>query len=280
MPIGPAVLDEAGPHVINIAHRGASGLAPEHTFAAWDLALAQGADYIEQDLRMTKDGVLVAMHDATVDRTARAEHGLCSGPVATRTLRELKSLDGGSWFNENNPDRARVAYEGSVIPTLDEIFERYGRHTNYYIELKDPHLNAGMAETLLSSMKRHDLIRPAERARRVLIQSFCSETLRAVHAAAPYLPLVQLFAGASSEVISRSVPGAATYAVAIGVAHGDVDEGLMTTAQAHGLQVHPYTVDDVPTMTRLIEMGVAGIFTNFPNHLARALKRRRSFTPA
>jgi glycerophosphoryl diester phosphodiesterase len=76
--------------VLNVGHRGASGYAPEHTIPAYDLALKLGADYIEQDLQLTKDGVLVALHDDTLDRTARptaaSAPGDCTGPVITKTL--------------------------------------------------------------------------------------------------------------------------------------------------------------------------------------------------
>jgi glycerophosphoryl diester phosphodiesterase len=104
--------------VLNIGHRGASGYAPEHTIPAYDLALEQGADYIEIDLQMTKDGVLVAMHDDTLDRTADAPEGVpkrfCSGPVIKRTLEQIKQCDVGSWFSPE--------YAGEQMPTLEEIF--------------------------------------------------------------------------------------------------------------------------------------------------------------
>src|SRR5919199_3213688 len=102
--------------VVNIGHRGASGLAPEHTFASYDLALKLGADYIEQDLQMTKDGVLVVMHDKTLNRTATAPEGLparyCRGPVIKRTLEQIKQCDVGSWFNEEYPQHAKPGYVG------------------------------------------------------------------------------------------------------------------------------------------------------------------------
>jgi glycerophosphoryl diester phosphodiesterase len=86
--------------VLNIGHRGASGYAPEHTIPAYDLALEQGADYIEIDLQMTKVGVLVAMHDDTLDRAADAPEGVpkrfCSGPVIKRTLEQIKMCDAGN----------------------------------------------------------------------------------------------------------------------------------------------------------------------------------------
>src|SRR3954453_23297629 len=93
--------------VLNIGHRGASGYAPEHTIPSYDLALKLGADYIEQDLQLTSDGVLVVMHDETLDRTARptaaSAPGDCSGLVIKHTLAQIKTCDVGSWFNETYP---------------------------------------------------------------------------------------------------------------------------------------------------------------------------------
>ena len=78
------------PRPVGIAHRGASAAAPEHTWAAYELAIEQGADYIEQDLHLTRDGVLVVLHDETLDRTARGPVASCTGPVYRRTLGELE----------------------------------------------------------------------------------------------------------------------------------------------------------------------------------------------
>ncbi|HWI08563.1 MAG TPA: glycerophosphodiester phosphodiesterase family protein, partial [Solirubrobacteraceae bacterium] len=100
--------------------RGASGLAPEHTFAAYDLALKQGADYIEQDLQQAADGTLVVIQDATLDRTARGPAENCIGLVVEKTLEQLKTWDLGSWFNETkNPDDADHVEE-RLVALLDE----------------------------------------------------------------------------------------------------------------------------------------------------------------
>ena len=130
----PASGAPADKQVLNIGHRGASGLAPEHTFPSYDLALKQGADYIEQDLQLTADGVLVILHDETLDRTARptaeSAPGDCTGPVKSKTLEQIKTCDVGSWFNEMYPERSRPEYVGLKIPTLEQVFKRYGRDTN------------------------------------------------------------------------------------------------------------------------------------------------------
>ena len=112
------------PPVLNVGHRGASGLAPEHTIASYDLALKLGADYIEQDLQMTSDGVLVVLHDQTLDRTARGPAANCQGPVAMKTLAQVKTCDVGSWFNEAHPELARKAYVRQRVPTLEEVLNR------------------------------------------------------------------------------------------------------------------------------------------------------------
>src|ERR687886_403191 len=167
--------------VVNIGHRGASGLAPEHTIPSYDLALKLGADYIEQDLQMTKDGVLVAMHDETLDRTARGPKNNCTGPVIEKTLAQIKTCDVGSWFNEAYPQYARPEYVGLKIPTLEELFKRYGTSVNYYIETKNPKASPGMEEELLRLMDEYGLTQPAAENWRVLIQSFSSDSLKKIH---------------------------------------------------------------------------------------------------
>ena len=262
--------------VLNVGHRGASGYAPEHTIPAYDLALEQGADYIEIDLQMTKDGVLVAMHDDTLDRTADAPEGVpeeyCSGPVIERTLEEIKMCDAGSWFNETYPEYANPEYVGLQIPTLEEIFLRYGKKVNYYIETKNPEAAPGMEEELLRLMEEYDLIKPAAKRSQVLIQSFSAESLMKIHALEPSLPLIQLFYGQeTSETIQARLAEVRTYAVGIGPSKTDVDAALVEAAHDLCLDVHPYTVNEVDEMERLIALGVDGMFTNFPDRLETVL---------
>jgi len=93
--IHPALTDNK---TLNVAHRGASGYAPEHTLLSYELGESMKGDYIEIDLQMTKDGELIAMHDETLDRTTNG-----TGLVKDYTLEEIKQLDAGSWFNEKYP---------------------------------------------------------------------------------------------------------------------------------------------------------------------------------
>ncbi|UBH16107.1 hypothetical protein LAU40_03920 [Macrococcus armenti] len=106
-----------------IAHRGASGYAPEHTLISYDLALEnENVDYLE--LHLTKDNYIVSIHDDDVDRTTNGH-----GKIKELTIKEIKQLDAGSWFDKK--------YINEKIPTLNEILDRYGSEANYYIEIKE-----------------------------------------------------------------------------------------------------------------------------------------------
>jgi glycerophosphoryl diester phosphodiesterase len=256
--------------VLNIGHRGASGYAPEHTFAAYDLALEQGADYIEIDLQMTADGVLVAMHDDTLDRTATAPAGVpeeyCTGPVIEKTLEQIKMCDVGSWFGPE--------YAGEQIPTLEEIFQRYGTSVNYYIETKNPEAVPCecMEEELLRLMDEYGLTKPAEKRWQVLIQSFSADSLQEIHGYNESLPLIQLYSSdETSGSIQLDLDAVSTYAVGIGPSQSDVDAALVKAAHDLCLDVHPYTLIEARDMKALLDLGVDGMFTNNPDRLEELL---------
>ncbi len=262
--------------VLNIGHRGASGYAPEHTIASYDLAKKMGADYIEQDLQFTRDGVLVALHDETLNRTARptaeSAPGDCTGLVRDKTLAQIKTCDVGSWFNQAYPRYASEEYVGLRIPTLEEVFQRYRKSVNYYIETKSPESAPGMEEELLRLMDEYGLTRPAAERWQVLIQSFSPASLVKIHALDPSLPLIQLYAGAeTSQTIQSRLDFAASYAVGIGPSKNDVDRPLVEAAHARCLDLHPYTVNEKAEMVSLIGLGVDGMFTNFPDRLEEVL---------
>ena len=127
-PVSPAELatNEGIPYPAVIAHRGASYDAPESTAAAYKVARDLGADYLELDLQRSKDGVLFALHDDNLQRTTDVASKFPErkdSPANAFTLAELKTLDAGSWFNSAYPDRARPAYAGLKILTLDEVID-------------------------------------------------------------------------------------------------------------------------------------------------------------
>jgi glycerophosphoryl diester phosphodiesterase len=115
-----------------IGHRGASSIAPENTLAAFERALADGADGIEFDVRLARDRVPVVIHDATLRRT-----GLRRGSIATLSSSELAGVDVGTWFNRRRPALANPAYSNERIATLAEVFELMKkRRAILYVEMK------------------------------------------------------------------------------------------------------------------------------------------------
>lgn len=249
-----------------IAHRGASAYAPEHTFASYDLALEMGADFIEQDLQMTSDGVLVVLHDETLDRTTG---GRCTGRVIDRTLEEIRTCDAGSWFNAAHPERSRESYSSERIRTLEEVFDRYAHRASFYIETKNPEDAPGMEQKLLNLLDRFELRRAAAQEWRVVIQSFSERSLRMIRDMDRSLPLIQLLheRRESPRSIEARLPAIAKYAVGIGPSWRDVDGSLTRAAARSCLEVHPYTVNDPAQMSAMSQLGVTGMFTDAPDVL-------------
>ena len=271
--------DFSAPGVAVIAHRGASGYAPEHTFAAYDLALDQGADYLEQDVQLTKDGQLVVLHDPSLDRTARGPAETCAGFVSQQTVEDVQVCDIGTWFNEANPDLADPAFPEQRIPTLDDVFENYGSGVRYYIEVKAPDDQPAMVETLLDLLDTPELDGPASDTSDpdlppVVIQSFSAESLQRIHQLRPELPLVQLIRDREPIPDAAALDAIAEYAVAIGPPKGKVDAALVDAANERCLDVHVYTVNDPAEMETLLDAGVGAIFTNVPDVLADVLEGR------
>ena len=249
--------------IVNIAHRGASAHAPEHTIAAYDLALELGADCIEHDLHVTSDGILVAIHDANLERTTGY-----SDLVRAMSLDDVRALDAGSWFNDAHPERGRAGYVGLQVPTMAEIFERYGRSTKYYVEVKDPHLNPGAEKKFVDIVRDLGMMDHAVEGG-VFVQSFDPDSLARFRAIEPRLVLIRLFSLIQNKVIMlEEMAETATYAAGIGADKFNVDEHLVSRAHAAGLEVCPFTVDTEGEMSGLIESGVDGIFTNYPDRLA------------
>ena len=249
-----------------IGHRGAAGHAPEHTLASYDLALEMGVDYIEQDLQMTSDGVLVVMHDDTLDRTTG---GRCTGRVIDHTLAQVRACDAGSWFNAAHPDRARADYVEARVPTLDEVLARYADRASFYIETKNPEEAPGMEQALLQLLDHHGLRDAARDEWRVLIQSFSERSLRLIHELDPALPLIQLLHARAEtpRTIEGRLHRIREYAVGIGPSWRDVDYTLARSAARACLELHPYTVNEPALMQTMADLGVTGMFTDLPDLL-------------
>ncbi|WP_062372626.1 glycerophosphodiester phosphodiesterase family protein [Halomonas sp. KX33721] len=264
-----------------IAHRGASGHAPESTLAAYELAHKWGVDYLELDAQLSADGEVVIFHDDTLERTSDGK-----GHIHDYTLAELKALDTGSWFHEANPEYADADFSGTQILTLNELFDHFGQTTRYYIETKSPDLNPGLEEALVERLEAYDMINEG----RVLVQSFDQQSLLKLQALNPNLPLIQLLWYSPSEQNSEQLvewqnttPGPseindadfqaiAEYAAGIGTnatyqGNEVIDAAFIRQAQANGLPVHVYTINEPDEMQRLMALGANGLFTDYPDRL-------------
>lgn len=256
----------------NISHRGASGHAPEHTFHAYELGSSMNGDYIEIDLQMTKDGELIALHDETIDRTTDKK-----GLVKDLTLKEIKKLDAGSWFNEAFPEKKSTEYMGLQIPTLREVLDRFGPDSKFFIETKSPEVYPGMEEKLLDLLNEYNLIGGHQTFGNIIVQSFSVESLRKVHQMDETIPLVQLLSYYAPAIITDSeVSKIKEYAVGVGLHYTAVSPGYIQKVTDFGLMVFPYTVNEKEDMKMLLDWGVTGMFTNYPDRLDEVIKGRES----
>lgn len=246
--------------ILSIAHRGASAFAPEHTMIAYEIALQEDVDYIEIDLQMTKDGVLVAMHDENVDRTTDG-----TGFVKEFTLEELKKLNAGKWFNEAYPGLANREFDQVQVPTLEEIFSHFGDDVNYYIELKSPRIYKGMEEKVVTLLKKYNLIQDGYDLPKVILESFNEDSLTKLHSLEPKLPLIQLFSFKEKAVLSHSdYERLRAYASGIGLNIKSVDQDIIQEAQLNGLQVHLFSIKNEMDMKKAIQLHANGIFLDDP----------------
>ncbi|MFF2880279.1 glycerophosphodiester phosphodiesterase [Bacillus toyonensis] len=244
-------------HIKNIAHRGASAYAPEHTIAAYKLGQQLKGDYVEIDLQMTKDGHLVAMHDEIVNRTTNGK-----GLVKEHTLEEMKQLNAGSFFNEKYPNLAKKEFENAKVPKLKEIIEMFGHNANYYIETKSPDEYPGMEEKLLEIIKYYQI------SDKVIIQSFSEESLQKIYSLHANIPLVQLLSYQKSVQLNElEIEKYKTYCIGLGMNYKYIDSSYVKKIKKHGLEVHPFTVDNEKDMKKLLSWGVDGMFTNYPDRL-------------
>ena len=260
---GAVMAKEKHKDILNVSHRGASGYAPEHTLVSYDMGEKMHGDYIEIDLQMTKDGQLIAMHDEKLDRTTDG-----TGNVKGYTLEQIKQLDAGSWFNERYPQYAKPEYEGLKVPTLEEVFQKFGKNANYYIETKSPNIYPGMETELLRLVNEYKINKKT-----LLVQSFSQESLKIMHDLDSSVKLVQLLSYKSNATVTDAqIAEVKKYAMGVGPNHTYLNEEYIQKIVGSGLEIHPYTVNDKERMKQLIDWGVTGMFTNFPDLLHEVKK--------
>lgn len=251
-----------------IAHRGASGYAPEHTRAAYELAIQQGADFVEQDLQVTRDGVLICLHDPDLARTTNVaevfpNRASFRDPEQTGTpkrgwytidftLADIKRLDAGAWFNRGNPFAANASYVGQQVPTMEETIKLVGNRAGLYIELKHyafyKQLGHDTAKMLADILKKYGFER-AGRRERIFIQSFYKEALLRMREVTPGYARVQLLpmetAGREKDtatITPKLAAEIAQYAKGAGPSKSMLKSADdVATLHAAGLVIHPYT---------------------------------------
>lgn len=234
-----------------IAHRGASGHAPENTFAAFRRALALGATFVETDLQLTRDARFVAIHDDTVNRTTNGQ-----GAVHDLTLADLRKLDAGSWFGSE--------FAGERIPTLEEILEFSKKHdVVFYLELK-PGGSWGGEHALIGALRES-----GEIPRSVVI-SFDAGILASIRKIEPTLMTGLLYDGQLDDPLDRAIEiGARQVAV-----RGDlVTPWMLGQARRRDLQIVCWTVNHPAHMRQLAAAGVDGIMSDYPERLIAAVKK-------
>ena len=238
--------------MLAIAHRGASGYAPENTFAAFRKAIAIGAGFIETDLQLSRDARFVAIHDATVNRTTNGQ-----GAVHDLTLAELRRLDAGSWFGSE--------FAGERIPTIEEILEFAKKHDAvFYLELK-PSGSWGGEHALISALRES-----GEIARTVVI-SFDPVMLAGVRKIEPTVMTGLLFDGQISDPVAKAIEIGARQ---VAVRGSLVTPRLLKEARQRDLQVVCWTVNHPGHMRLLVEAGVDGIISDYPDRLLELTRQK------
>ncbi|MGY2126939.1 glycerophosphodiester phosphodiesterase [Blastococcus sp. SYSU DS0617] len=271
-----------------VAHRGATAEAPEHTLAAYRQAAVVGADAVECDVRLTRDGVLVCVHDRRVRRTSNGR-----GIVSALHLAELEQFQFGArrprgrqrWADDvivsvtDEPD-----VENGLVLTLDRLLE-YITATpgslRLAIETKHPTRHSRkVEEALVGSLRRYGLLgngRPVEWAGRpaVRMMSFSQLAVRRMTELAPGVPTVQLIGKRLRPVRRELLLGNAT-AVGPGIGLIRVDPGFVADAHAAGKEVHVWTVNQPGDMDLVRRLGVDAVVTDRPDEMLRRLGRGSS----
>jgi glycerophosphoryl diester phosphodiesterase len=266
-----------------VAHRGSSGVVAEHTLAAYEQALKEGADALECDVRLTRDGVLVCVHDRRIDRTSSGR-----GVVSTLEMSDLEELDFASWKDRAHDQLLEAAWEevevderrGGVL-TLERLLELVldwsppgGRRIQLQVETKHPTRYGGLVERrLIELLERHRLTTPISRSvSTVAVLSYAPTSLRRLHALAPGLPTIYNMDRVPVRFRDGSLPphvSGAGLALRIVQAHPSV----VGRFQARGHRVHVFTADDRADIDLLCELGVDAIITNHPRRVLARLGR-------
>lgn len=250
-----------------IAHQGGDDLWPGNTMFAFQNAVELGVDALEMDLHITNDGVLVLIHDETIDRTTNG-----AGEVESMTLDELKQFDAGYDWSRDEGVTFPFRGQGITIPTLEEVFLAFP-DKRMTIEIKKS--NASMIEPLCQMIRAYDM------QDRIVVASFYDDKMKAFREECPevatssaknettvfvLLSKVFLTGFYSPSFYSLQVPEESSGITVI-------TESFIRAAHERNLAVEPWTINDEETMRKLIEWGVDGIMTDRPDIMLEILGR-------
>jgi glycerophosphoryl diester phosphodiesterase len=248
------------PQPVIFAHRGASAHAPENTLAAFELALAQNADAIELDVKLSADGRAVVIHDPTVDRTTGSR-----GRVKDLAFQELRALDAGGFFSEN--------YRGEKVPLLEEVFEAVGKRTFINVELTNYTTPSdSLVETVCMLVKKFGL------QNRILFSSFYASNLSKTAAYLPEIPRGLLAFGGFLGAWARSFGFNFGRYQALHPYVKDVTSQQVQRVHRLNRRIHVWTVNAAEDMRRLFNWGVDAIFTDDPQLAVQVRSESRGST--
>jgi glycerophosphoryl diester phosphodiesterase len=240
-----------------VAHRGASGNAPENTMAAFRRAIQQGADMIELDVRMTKDFHVIVHHDRTVKRTTGRP-----GYVWDLTLQQIRMLDAGSWFHPR--------FAGEQIPTLRQVLEMLPEHMMVNIEVKtdgDPRQRLALEEVcILIIMEKHC-------EQRAIVSSFDHAFLTRMHSLYPVIRTGALYMPLRDIRKSPSSIAKRTGASAFICAQNHMSEKLLRDARSRKMLTATYVVNEAGQLREALRLGVDAVITDYPGKIVRALEK-------
>ena len=287
-----AVAVHTQPRKMNVAHRGASAYAPEHTMAAYRTALEQGADYVEQDLAVTKDGVLICIHDPTLERTTNVEEVFPDRSTKVTwegktvqgwfandfTLAEIKRLDAGSWFDPK--------FKGERIPTFEEAVALIRGKAGLYPELKTPEVYTGrdvdFEGLVAAALDKLDLRGPkADPRTPVILQTFSESSAKRLASMKIGVPVVLLLSNGRGWDSAAKVKAWKEFVQGFGPAKNIVEANpdFVKWAHAEGMTVTPYTFrSSSPGKYRSVKaemehflytLGVDALFTDNPDQFPR-----------
>ena len=236
------------------AHRGASALAPENTMASFQRALADGAQAIELDVKLTADGEVIVLHDQTVNRTTNGQ-----GDVAKLTLAELKQFDAGCRFSPE--------FAGEPIPTLHEVFSAFGKKLLINVEITNYATPVDvLPDRVADLVRRHDL------QEWVIFSSYNALNLIRLKRLLPQVPVGILAEQGAAGNLARRFFGRLVAPKMVHPYYSDVDRDYVIRQHALGRRVHVWTVNDPQEMCRLFRLQVDGIFTDDPRRSSQILE--------